>query len=736
VRRLAALALAAGASLLAAPASADPTPTPSLDPTLPVTVTLTGLQPLAPQPGDTLRLTGSLHNVSSDPVAGLTLHLAASRTKVGSRGEFDRYAETVDGPGPADALDLSASLSVDLPSRDLAAGADEAFTVSVPVDDLQLVEAWQVYELALSVNGLTPLGESTVARLRTFLPWAPLGIPGVGSPTRLAWVWPLVDRPHRESDTTWTDDTLAAELAPGGRLGALVSAGAVAEAQHPPPPPTPTRRHGKHHKHHPAPPPAKPRPTITPVPVTWAVDPMLVDDATHMAAGYQVGSGDRRHAGTGRTAAKTWLASLIAATGKGSVLALPYADPDVVAASRSGLANEVQVATTAGQTLLSRALGGAPLSYSWPPDGLADQRTLDTLFAAGVTTVVLDSQALPIQGGEPSETPGARTTVRSRDGNLNALLSDHTLTQVVEAGTAPGQGPLAVQRLLSELLMIQAELPSDQRSLVIAPDRRWAPETEYAARLLADTGRVPWIEPVSLEQVAQGPAYTKVARPLLSYPASERSRQLRRGYLSGIRSLTRRIDSFSLILPPGDPQPRAFDSGVLRLLSSAWRDDPFAARAHRVALGATISDTMRKVHIASQPGSLVTLTSHSGTVPVTVTNDLDTPVRVVIGFAKDPRLVVKGRLLPQTIAPHRQAPVDVRATAKTSGVFSLTVRLYTPTADHRPYGAPVHLFVRSTAYGATALLITGGATAVLLLTVVLRLARRARAARLGVRDAG
>jgi hypothetical protein len=60
-------------------------------------------------------------------------------------------------------------------------------------------------------------------------------------------------------------------------------------------------------------------------------------------------------------------------------------------------------------------------------------------------------------------------------------------------------------------------------------------------------------------------------------------------------------------------------------------------------------------------------------------------------------------------------------------VFGLTVQLTTKSG--RPYGAPVPLRIRSTAYGTTALLITGGATAVLLLTVIVRLIRRARAAR-------
>jgi len=129
------------------------------------------------------------------------------------------------------------------------------------------------------------------------------------------------------------------------------------------------------------------------------------------------------------------------------------------------------------------------------------------------------------------------------------------------------------------------------------------------------------------------------------------------------------------------------------------------------------------------------LTSHTGTVPVTVSNDLDSPVRIVVEIEPDQHLVVKSGRAVRTIAAHRQVPVDVRATAQTSGVFTLTVRLATPPPLSRHYGPAVPLRIRSTAYGSTALLITGGATAVLLLTVVVRLVRRARSARRDVHAA-
>lgn len=729
-------AAAVVAVLSCSPAAlADLTPSPSpTGPGLPLQVALGGIRPLAPQPGDTLTVRGRLSNLSDATTSGLTLSLLVSRTKVGSRGEFDAFAEDTDGDPPLDATQPPGE-QVTLPRSELDPGAGESFAVTVPVDNLQLPEAWQVYEMTIVASADTALGHVPVGRLHTFLPWAPVGLSGTGDPTRLAWVWPLVDRPHRTDGGAWMDDDLAASLAPGGRLGRLLTAGDTAEHQQPPPPPAPRRtKHGK--KHRPTRP-AKPKPVVQPVPVTWALDPALIDDVSAMKRGYTVHTSGGVRPGTGKAAAAGWLSQLQQVVTTTEYFGLPYADPDVTAAAHAGFASDVQHATTQGDELLGHEMGPSPLPYAWPPDGFADQRTLDTFFAAGETTVVLDSAALPPIGGQPSETPSAHAEVTAQGTEIfQALLSDDTLNQVVDDGAQPGaDSPLDVQRVLSELLMIQAERPFDQRSLVITPDRRWDPSAAYATALVTDTGKVPWIDPVPLSAVAHTPVYTGVRRGLLDYPATERALQLRRDYLSGVDRIKRLVDTFTAVVAPAttqatDPTVGSFNDGVLRLLSTAWRTDPDIANTASRDLFDVVQRTMNQVHIASRGSSLVTLTSHSGIVPVTVANDLDIPVQVVVKVQPDQHLVVKDDRVVQLIQPHRQFPVDIHATAQTSGVFGLTVQL--TTVSGRPYGAPVPLRIRSTAYGTTALLITGGATAVLLLTVIVRLIRRARAARRSV----
>jgi hypothetical protein len=52
--------------------------------------------------------------------------------------------------------------------------------------------------------------------------------------------------------------------------------------------------------------------------------------------------------------------------------------------------------------------------------------------------------------------------------------------------------------------MIAAETPSASRTLLVAPSRLAAVDPDVAAAVLADTGRLPWLCPVPLADVAAG----------------------------------------------------------------------------------------------------------------------------------------------------------------------------------------------------------------------------------------
>src|SRR5205085_299739 len=144
-------------------ARADPTPSPSPTVVLPLTLQLQGVSPLAPQPGQQLVVRARLTNGSGESVTGLQPRLLVSPSRVSSRGQFDDYAATPDGDPPPDAVTATtARTSIGRTSLPPGAGTNVRFVV--PVDDLDLPQSWQVYEVGVVVSGSTTLGVRTVAQ--------------------------------------------------------------------------------------------------------------------------------------------------------------------------------------------------------------------------------------------------------------------------------------------------------------------------------------------------------------------------------------------------------------------------------------------------------------------------------------------------------------------------------------------------------------------------------------------
>ena len=702
------LAAAVGTAAILATTSVPPAfavPAASAPATAPaaVRVTLTGLEPRAPRPHDSLRISGTVRNAGSARLTAVRIELRAARRPIGSRAELDAQARA------SGALDSAvADATQELP--DLDRGDTARYELRADIDALAL-PGMGVYPLALEVRAAGAEGTATVGRLRTFLPYT---TPDDHTrPTRLAWVWPLVGVPRRAPDDSFRDDRLATELAPGGRLGGLVAAV---------------------HDHRHAPRPAADRGQAD-VPVTFAVDPALLEDIAAMARGYAVrGPGGLSTPGSGQRGAAGFLTALRGLATTTPTIMLPYADPDVVALTGAGRAGDVTAALGASfRQLTASVLGTAPLDrFGWPPDGFVTRAALDSALAE-LSTLVLSGAALP---PVPTRryTPGAAATLPAvGGGSLRALVTDPTLDGIVAAGAAGVDARAHEQRFLAETLLITAERPSLPRDIVVAPPRRWRPHPGWPRALLRDTASVPWLSAVSLPQVAATSTEgSSPARGPLNYPRSARAAELPRSALRGpgsVGALWASLANFRSILtvPDAEPVP-AFVRAVLRTESSAYRGRPAEHRAARRGAAAALDAVRAKVRISSAGGS-VALASRKGTIPISVANGLAQPVRVQLGLrSNEARLVAENSSLRRIAAGH-QVQLGLRVHAQSAGVFPVFAQLRTP--DGAAYGAPVKLLVHSTGYGVAAVAITGGALAVLVLAAGIRLWRRVRAHRRG-----
>jgi hypothetical protein len=696
------------------PVTSTPTPLPTVPATLPLRLRLSSVDPVAPQPGDRLLVTGTVTNPSTATFTDLAVRLVVGPT-ITTRDGLSVFA--AGGDQPFGFPLVQTTTTVRTRHGRLAPGGRATFRLRAAVTDLGL-GGIGVYEFGVEAVAAGPAGTGVAGRVRTFLPWAPLRpTDSVCTPLRVGWLWPLVDQPARLSGSTFADvAALAGELRPGGRLDRLLLSGLGADRRPPTTSPPPRRRRtGK-----------RPAPRAGPrlVPVTWVVDPLLVDDAQVLSRTHP----GRLVSAAAARSARQWLATLRRAGPGLDAIVLPYGDPDVVALERAGLFADVRTAVRVGDALAGNDARLSSDGLYWPPGGLVDRRTAAAL-APLFQGLVLAGTAMPPL---PTlfYTPTGRANLGLPTGILPVALSDPTLDGIVSTGASQGNA-LGEQRFLAETLLIDLELPCHSRTLVIEPDRRWNPPAGYPAGLLQDTAQAPWLQPVQVGGPAgaiTAPAATSGQRQGLNYPSAARGAELSAGYLARVRRLRRQIDELESIVPPGAGLDLPLTLGLLWTESSAWRQDPVGGNALRQAVLHAEQSQAAQVRVVSR--GLYTLSSRSGTIPVTVANGLAAPVEVVLTLQAGPDAkVLGGDSFVVHLPAHVSEQVHVRTQARIAGVFGLSVQLYTRQHPPAPFGPPVRLLVRSTAYGAVALGITGGALAVLLVALVFRLLRRARRAR-------
>jgi len=683
---LLALSGLAGAGDAASAGTAQPT-----GGTPPVTLAITAVSPAYATPGTTVTVSGTLTNISSGLLSGLTVQLRSSGNPFGSRGALQGYADGApsdDEPVPAAVTPLPATL---------APRTTVGWSVTLHPDQLPMT-GFGVYPLAAEADDSS---QNLLTVDRTFLPYWPGKKALDPRRQQIAWVWPLIDQPRQGlCSGGLLNNGLAASLASGGRLSGLLQAG---------------RQYADIAR------------------LTWAIDPALLADVTTMTRQYQVGgAGCQGKSKPASQAAAAWLTGLRQATAGQPFFVTPYADADIAALTRNGLNADLVRAYDEGRSEAAKVLGPSFASagldgLAWPADGVADYGVLENLAASDkIDTVLLDSSTMP--PSPPQDyTPSAQTTTPDGVGTpLRVLLSDDTLTQILgSASAAPNSRAAAfsvAQRYLAETAMIAAEQPNLGRSIVVAPPRRWDPPAGLGSDLLAETVDAPWLQSVSVGQLAAAKDPTgQVSRQA---PAAFSRDELTRSVLNQARQLDQQVALLQSIQVSPDP---ALHNAVQDVESAAWRGGRSARRqdsALALQLSGYLSGQESKLTIIGPPR--VTLTGLAGPVPVSISNGLSYPVTVRLEVGPSSGIRVKAQPPLVTIAPGQQQIKKVEITATNVGSTTLRLRLLTPQGT--PLPAQTSVIVQTTHYGTLALVIIGAALGVFVLTLAARALRRGRRA--------
>ncbi|MGW0789924.1 DUF6049 family protein [Streptomyces sp. NPDC002911] len=675
-----------------------------------VDVSLDTLAPSAPVEGDTLIVSGTLTNKGRKAVTNAEVDLRVG-PQLSDRGAVDEAAKRTGYLPGSDPAKLGDAYTLKVP--ELSSGISQDFTLSVPVDKLDL-DAEGVYQLGVSLTGRTTdyAYDQVLGIQRTFLPWQP---EDAESKTKLTFLWPLIASAHVTAETgsdeqqtpVFADDDLALELAPGGRLEQLVSLGRQ-------------------------------------LPVTWVIDPDLLASVDAMTKNYRVKVGDTTVAGKNQAIAKKWLMDLQAAAKDGKVVALPFADPDLASIAHrgknvSGALSHLQTATEVAATTVETVLHVKPSTdFAWPVDGAIDPSVVDVATSAGAHKVIARSDSLKETGGLPY-TP---TSARPIGGGTTAVVSDYRLSTAFTGDMAKaGASTLAVQEFLAQTLTLTEQAPDSERSIVVAPQRTPdAAQAQTMARALQALTAEHWTQPLDLtaaaEQKPDARATTKVPRAS-KYPKKLRSQELPTQAFQDIRTTQDSLNRLQVILTQPDRVVTPFGNAINRSVSTSWRGRPLEAQRYRDAVRTYLQGLTNEVQLISK--SDVTLSGRSATIPVTVQNKLVQGVdhlvlRLTSSNATRLKLNDGGAVAeqPVDIAGGHSQSVKFDASANANGQAQVTARLF--TADGAPYGEAMTFTVKVSEVTPTVLLVIAGGLLLLVLAGIRMYTHRKRTVAAGAAE--
>jgi hypothetical protein len=687
-----------------------------------------------------LVVAGTLTNTGDVPVRDLGIRVQRGNP-VTTEGAL---RDALDGTARTDAVTPQF-----MPLPELAPGAQLPVRLTLPLrgapETSLALNATGVHELLVNVNGSPGDGaRARLAAVRMLLPVlslppdpaAPDQVPEAttGGAIPFSLLVPITDVPRRLATvpgepTLLTDDDLAASLSPDGRLGGLVA--------------TLARN---------APADSRVREATC-----LAINPELVETAAQMRSqdGYQVVGPDGNPVpGTGGAAAGQWLDQLAAVARGGCVIALPYADADLVALTRAGMADLATRAVTDGRSVLQGILQTPVVpDVTWPVEGAVDDATLAMAAKAGGRSLLLsadaleqgrttyDSGVLPIAGGQraqftvltdPLLTRAAAGVPDVPGGDLGAVRSGST-PSLSPAGTASA---LSTQDLIGALTFRTQE-PANGATrtpgpLVLAPPHQWTADGAATDALLGavdqllDVGR---IVPRGLDDVLSiGPSTGAAALPI-TYPLHVGGREVTGPALDTIRSTTGDIEDLASAVVPNsgvgvspDDALTPLRRGLLRPASSAWRTRPDAAEGAATALADRVAGLRGSIRVLEPPGPY-SLGTSDAPILITVANGLPVTVRVDVEILPSSGLRV-APIEPQEVPPLGRRQVRVSAEVTRSGQFSVQAAVRTP--DGELLGQPSRLRVRSTAYGTITVWLTASAGILLVVLAGRRVVRRIR----------
>lgn len=670
----------------------------------PLLVSIDSMPASLPSTGE-VTVTGHVTNRSKENWTDLNVYLLTSLAPLTTDAELadaQRTDPLTDIGGRLTAAELFD------PVGDLEPGASVDYTLSVPREELQITGAAGVYWLGVHVLGASEEGrvDGADGRARTFIP---LMEPD-GPRTTMSLVMPLEAGIRRDTEGRLKNlDTWRELLGPQGRLGRLLR---LSDAS-------------------------------TTTPVTWVLDPAVVDAAISVAGDNPAIStapddgeeteptepdGNSSSAPSDLTSddpsddepelpaqaerAEGWLASFRRQAERHTVLAVAYGGADVASMLRRTF-DELFVEAT---ELSARTMEGLDVETSpvvAPANGFLPRQALTSLDTQ--TPVLLSEAAVP----------AATETVMETDRGLRIVLGD---SSVASGGPTPTPAYRALalrQRILSEVA-VHALSSNGKQPLVVSTPQLWNPGGQWRRADFLSGLDQPWLRTVDLSTLtatANPPDPDKDANDVgLSYPRAEARAELPLANLLATEELGETGEVLADLLT----QNGTVDA---TLAKSAFLASTYLARRHPNAAAATAresNDAVRSLmdRVRIEGPSFVTMSSEEGTFAITLVNDLNEPVTVGVKAETGSTDLVIASPDVVSLGPGQRASVRLQATSLGVGLHS--VSLLPTNSNGQALGSATRFNVRSSQVGLVIWIILGVGVTLLFLASGVRIIKRVR----------
>lgn len=384
------------------------------------------------------------------------------------------------------------------------------------------------------------------------------------------------------------------------------------------------------------------------------------------------------------------------------VMTIPAGDPDLVSLAHAGEETLLDFA-------LSRVRGGSgPLTdLPWLAHvAHADSSTAGLAASKGASALLVTAE------GDDAAVQAVQT-VAVGDRILSVLTPDEVLSDSVSGIGSTRPGGVGAAVATGALTAAESDGP-----VLAWTGADWAPTGSESAIALSALMSAEFVDPISVPDLAEGAGPRTVLPTLV-----DEDGDLDAATITGLARRLSRLGDLSLTAQ--DPSAILEPGGrtLLSPLATSLRDQPQIRSLRVTQSTAAVDQTLGALTVAA--GSDVNFIADSGSVPVTVRNDLDVDATVTVDMTSfAPNLQVRDAPT-VTIPAGSSMAVPVEVEAVSSANVNATIVLRNP--DGTAIGAPVSMSVRVRADWGTAMTAFFTAGLVLLLVMgVVRTVRRGR----------